>query len=207
MTDEKLLRAIEKLTSAVDGINPNKRSRLSIWADLDKEKRDKRITPAGLRWMVFVDGENLAIRFQAKAQAEFGKSAVTSMTSDNFIEDVFVWPPVLAAMPGTLAQLMYKEFVIRPEPIAINYYTSAPGDRDRVKEIEDKLWQQKLRPIVFSKPSRDRKTKGVDITLTRDLLAQAFLDTYDLQTMRLEQIGVSRGVCSYLLPKLTEGCH
>ncbi|MCW5867452.1 MAG: NYN domain-containing protein [Candidatus Eremiobacteraeota bacterium] len=174
---------MEKLTRALNDANPNKQGPLHAWAQRDREQRDKRITPAGLRWMVFVDGENLAIRFKGKACQVFGQTAVTNLSEENFIEDVFVWPRNLARQPSALADHLYKDFIVSPEPVALNYYTSITGDRQRVEMIEDALWRQKLRPIVFHKQKKDAKAKGVDITLTRDLLTQAFLDNYDLAVL------------------------
>jgi uncharacterized LabA/DUF88 family protein len=38
-------------------------------------------------------------------------------------------------------------------------------------------------PHVFRRESKERKSKGVDITLTKDLLVNAFQDNYDVAVL------------------------
>lgn len=59
------------------------------------------------------------------------------------------------------------------------YYTSAVGDEPRLASIKQSLWEIGFHPEVFKKDKRQTKTKGVDITLAKDFLSNAFLNNYD----------------------------
>ena len=124
-------------------------------------------------WMVFVDGENFTIRAQ-----ELAKQNGLNLGVDpgNFLRDIFVWipgwPPLRAPF-YTRAFLLENDFGTRAY-----YYTSAVGDPDRIDSVRRSLRIIGFDPQVFKKPASAIKSKGVDITLTKDMLSHAFLDNY-----------------------------
>jgi len=62
-----------------------------------------------------------------------------------------------------------------------NYYTATRGNGTDV-EVKEALWQIGFDPHVFSK-QKTAKSKGVDITLTRDVLSHAFRGNYDIAVL------------------------
>ncbi len=65
------------------------------------------------------------------------------------------------------------------EAIRAYYYTSLTGDGEKMNSVKDKLWQLGFTPEVFKKPDKDKKAKGVDLTIARDLLNHAFHNHYN----------------------------
>lgn len=59
------------------------------------------------------------------------------------------------------------------------YYTSIAGADPLLTEVKKSLWQLGFNPHVFKKNSQSKKTKGVDITLTKDMLSHAFHGNYE----------------------------
>ena len=49
-----------------------------------------------------------------------------------------------------------------------------------MRAVREQIRHLGFTPLVFKKNRRDDKAKGVDVTLTRDLLVHAFLDNYDV---------------------------
>jgi uncharacterized LabA/DUF88 family protein len=64
-----------------------------------------------------------------------------------------------------------------------HYYTSVTGDEPRVNEIRRALRQIGFDPEVFKKEAQKEKAKGVDIALTKDVLAGAFLNNYEIAVL------------------------
>jgi uncharacterized LabA/DUF88 family protein len=54
------------------------------------------------------------------------------------------------------------------------------GDDPRINSVRQQLRSLEFDPQVFKKPTGTAKSKGVDITLTKDMLAHAFQDHYDI---------------------------
>ena len=75
------------------------------------------------RAMIFVDGENLAIRYGAMLK-ERKENASPDMV---YVPDILAWSTLLNPQYGT------------PAVMRKYYYTSVQGDRDKVKEIEKQL--------------------------------------------------------------------
>ncbi len=125
------------------------------------------------RWMVFVDGENLTLRAQ-----EFAKqNGVELVVGPFYMRDVFVWMPQFER--ATVGQ--YDNFpsgLVSPHAIRAYYYTSVTGDEPKLQEVNEALRKLAFEPKVFKK-SANRKSKGVDISLTKDFLSHAFLNNYD----------------------------
>ena len=127
------------------------------------------------RWMLFMDGENMAIRAKALAAAR----GVSLTPGEHYSPDTFVWMP---GVRPTDALVNSDETPIKVQPHAIRSYcyTSVWGADELVNETKEKLWKLGFSPHVFKKSRRDTKAKGVDIAMTRDLLSHAHLDNYDV---------------------------
>jgi uncharacterized LabA/DUF88 family protein len=112
--------------------------------------------------MVFVDGENLAIRWRHQV----GDQNVPSHVQHE--KDVYVWSPYL-----NMRQHMHCEVIRR------HYYTSVQGDADTRDRITDQLKALGLEsPQVFPR-TKDKGSKRVDIALSVDMLVHAYQKNYD----------------------------
>jgi len=129
--------------------------------------------PTALRWMLFVDGENFTIRAQAVAKAR----GYALKEGPYWRPDIFVWIPDWPATQGfrfsDISAIGVRRYATRAY-----FYTSARGDPPTLREIRDDLWTLGFTPYVFQRTG-DRKSKGVDIALTKDVLSHAFLSNYD----------------------------
>ncbi len=130
--------------------------------------------PTFLRWMLFVDGENFTIRAQAVAKAH----SFTLQEGKHWLPDTFVWIPEWPATAG-FAFSGISAIGVRKFGIRAYYYTSVRGDTPKLEGIRESLWGLGFDPHVFRRPTGDRKAKGVDIALTKDMLSHAFLGNYD----------------------------
>ena len=126
------------------------------------------------RWMLFVDGENLAIRGQ-----ETAKVNSIELAHEDFHEpDVFLWFPTDKDVWETLL-LAHCPFQLKRMPERTHYYTSIKGDDLKIKSLKNKVWRCHFDPHVFKK-EKDGRSKQVDISLTTDLLSNAYRDRYDV---------------------------
>ena len=117
------------------------------------------------RLMLFVDGENLAIRYKCALGGETPPSHV------RLEPDVWVWSSYL--------QIHNR----RAEVIRQYYFTSVAGDVDRRKSVEDALRAEGIQaPRVFSK-QKGRHTKQVDISLATEVLTHAHRGNYDVAVL------------------------
>jgi len=130
---------------------------------------DPPMSPYLRRWMLFVDGENLTLRAQALAT----KNKVTIKPSRQYIPDVFIWPKRDPRVP------LAGDWACQPRAVRAYYYTSMGGDEDKLRGIRAHIKDVGFEPVVFKKESRTRKTKGVDISLTTDMLSHAYQNNYD----------------------------
>jgi uncharacterized LabA/DUF88 family protein len=125
------------------------------------------------RSILFVDGENLTLRYQAML-------AAGSVPRKGVIhtQDVFVWHE--------------KIDVDLRKVIRVCYYTSIVGDEPQVVDIKKQLSQiqfttiaddggisGQIVPVVFKKPSKSQKTRNVDIQIVIDIMRYAFTDEID----------------------------
>ena len=111
---------------------------------------------------MFIDGENLAIRYGALLGDKKPASHVM------YEPDILVWSRYASRPNGP------QEFIRR------YYYTSARGDSDRRTSLEDKLRRLGIEaPRVFPK-QRNRRAKRVDISLATDMLTHAHRKNYDI---------------------------
>jgi uncharacterized LabA/DUF88 family protein len=119
-----------------------------------------------IRVMIFVDGENLAIRFGAM-QRESGRAANAQV---KFRPDVYLWNPQLTVL-GAVA----NGGVIRT-----HYYTAVQADHPTVEEVARELKSHGLdAPRVFKK-QKGVRSKRVDITLATEMLMHATRKHYDI---------------------------
>jgi uncharacterized LabA/DUF88 family protein len=132
------------------------------------------------RWMVFIDGENLTSRGEQLASLEG-----LSLTRGPFYEPgVFVWMPTVspAVIHHVLASQEQDWQWVREldeNGTRAHYYTTAVGSEDVRDAHRGALWNLGFSPYVFKKEKSTSKTKGVDVTLTKDVLSHAFQDNYD----------------------------
>lgn len=113
--------------------------------------------------MMFVDGENLAIRF-AKILGELPLKPHVQ-----FQQNVYVWTRY-ANMPHDPRCEIIRRF----------YYTAVQGDDPKLEQVVDSLKELGIEaPRVFRK-EKGRASKRVDIQLATELLGHAHRGNYDL---------------------------
>lgn len=128
------------------------------------------IDPHMRRWMQFVDGENFTIRAENLAK----KKNIRLEEGNFYLRDVFVWIPKWKATQAPIADIPVP---LQPHAIRSYYYTSVVGDTDKLLEVRQYLWNLGFHPEVFKKEGG--RSKGVDITLAKDMLWHAFFNHYD----------------------------
>lgn len=121
--------------------------------------------------MLFVDGENLAIRGR-----EFAASHGLSLDDGAFYSrDVFLWLPTVAHACQFAVDETYQSRGLRA-----HYYTSVVGDDDRINVVKRALWDLGFEPNVFKRIQGQQRSKGVDISLAVDVLRHAYRGDYDI---------------------------
>lgn len=128
------------------------------------------------RAMMFVDGENLVMRYQ---------DLVTKgrKPNDGVVHqpDCFVWHP-------NLTQRTHFNFV------RVTYYSSVVGDDPRILEVKSALAKipftcrpganviltGQIVPAIFKKPAKSQKTRSVDIQIVIDIMRYAFSNSIEL---------------------------
>jgi uncharacterized LabA/DUF88 family protein len=131
-------------------------------------------TAPNKRAMVFIDGENLAIRYKELT------STKTPHKENSHLEDVYIW------------QTGFTEIIAQShEIIRTTYYTSAVGDENRLAAIRDDLSKMTyskhvssmlpnyLQSMVFKRDKETKRSKGVDIALTVEALMQSYNKNVD----------------------------
>lgn len=114
--------------------------------------------------MVFVDGENLAIRYADELKVR----KIGSIASVQYLKNVYVW-----------SNRFYGQLHRNAKTIRIHYYTSVQGDRVRLDEVTAQLRNLRIeQPSVFAKKSGHR-SKRVDISLATDMLLHAARRNYE----------------------------
>jgi uncharacterized LabA/DUF88 family protein len=129
------------------------------------------------RWMMFVDGENLTFGAQ-RAATERSVNLDDQKAFPNYLKDVYFWPPGRQANH----QFWVKEVHSPERAERCYYYTCSHGDANELNRIRDCLCSIHFSPVVIHKP-RGMRAKGVDISLTKDMLLQAFLNNYDVAVL------------------------
>jgi uncharacterized LabA/DUF88 family protein len=119
------------------------------------------------RSMVFVDGENLAIRYGKMLDA----TGTLPAPHVFYEQDIFVWSSALNRI-CMLAGVTRKY-----------YYTSLQGDEPRLNEVSESLKEAGIEaPRVFKK-SKEKGSKRVDISLATDMLIHAARRNYEIATL------------------------
>lgn len=120
------------------------------------------------RAMIFVDGENLAIRYGSALK----QRNETQRAEIQYVPGVFVWSTQLVPrQPGT------------PAVMRKYYYTAVQGDQPAVVDIEKQLKILGMEtPRVFKK-DKGKGSKRVDITLATDMLLHATRKHYDVAVL------------------------
>jgi uncharacterized LabA/DUF88 family protein len=120
------------------------------------------LTPA--KAMIFVDGENLTMRY--KAMIEKGQPTMPHVKHE---PDVFVWTDYANLKNHRKCQVVRR-----------HYYTCSAGDDDKIEALTRRLKYVGIEaPFVFKK-EKGRKSKQVDISLATDMLTHAFRKNYDI---------------------------
>lgn len=118
---------------------------------------------AHTRAMMFVDGENLAIRYKELLGEDTRESYVS------YLEDVFVWSRY-ANIPHDLNCEVLRKY----------YYTAVRGDSDSLEDVERQLKELGIESPKIFKKEKGRPSKRVDITLATDMLTHAYRNNYDV---------------------------
>src|SRR2546427_217666 len=124
----------------------------------------------GARAMVFVDGENLAIRY-GNARKESGRPEKPGVV---YLPNVAVWSSQLSPNSNTLSGTR----VIRK-----HYYTSVQGDTSTLQEAADWLKEQGFEAPRIFKKNRTKGSKQVDISLATDMLIHAARKHYEIAVL------------------------
>jgi hypothetical protein len=130
------------------------------------------------RWMMFVDGENFTVRGQAVAKRE----GIVFDEGPFFKRDVYLWfPQVKARVCLTRAP---QAIPMQSVGVRSHYYTSTKGSDDVIEKVRSDLRDLEFDPTVFKRPGDPkRKSKGVDISLSTDMLSNAFMNNYDVAVL------------------------
>jgi|HubBroStandDraft_1064217.scaffolds.fasta_scaffold11268_4 hypothetical protein len=127
------------------------------------------------RWMLFVDGENFTIRGQEFAT----KNNLGLKAGDYWKKDCFLWMP----NPHPLKRPHCPTGEVQAldvDGIRAYYYTSLQADHSEIDQTEKVLRKIGFAPKVFKKEDKQRRSKGVDIALTTDVLTHAFQNHFDV---------------------------
>jgi uncharacterized LabA/DUF88 family protein len=126
--------------------------------------------------MLFVDGENLTARAQQVAR----DAGVRLLEGPFYSRDTFVWIPY---WPASRAMEVERENIpLQATGVRAYYYTSVVGDEQRIRSVQEALFETQFTPKVF-KRSKTRRSKAVDITLATDMLGHAHRGDYDVAVL------------------------
>lgn len=121
--------------------------------------------------MLFVDGENLTIRGQKVA----ADNTLTLKEGPYFKKDCLIWLPNVNAIQAVIASPNQLQYCA----LRAYYYTSLVGDEPTIDSSRKQLRELGFDPQVFKRDSEQKKAKGVDIALTKDMLSHAFRNNYE----------------------------
>ena len=145
--------------------------------DLARELRNARFAepPSAKRsWMLFVDGENL----EARGKAYLRANAIEPVAGPYFRAGVFLWFPP----PGSGRTNFFARGGLQHTAVRAHYYTSTKAGEPERTQIRAQLRDLGFDPWVVVKGS-SRASKGVDIKMTTDILANAYLNTYEVAVL------------------------
>jgi uncharacterized LabA/DUF88 family protein len=123
------------------------------------------------RAMVFVDGENLAIRYGDMLKDMLKAKGSSPPSHVQYEPDIYVWSRYI------------NDVCLWGRVVRKYYYTSVQGDNDKQTNIIDSLKNAGLEaPNVFKK-AKGRRAKRVDISLATDMLLHASRKNYDIAVL------------------------
>lgn len=121
----------------------------------------------GTRAMMFIDGENLAIRYKNILGSNAPRPDVEHEA------DIFVWNVKANVLDHNACEII-RHF----------YYTSVSGDSEKIDLIKDRLINLGIEaPRVFKKKYKNEKAKSVDIMLATEMLSHAYRKNYDIAVL------------------------
>jgi uncharacterized LabA/DUF88 family protein len=130
------------------------------------------------RHMIFVDGENFTIRGR-----EFAKAAgLKLIEGSSWVPDTFLWFP---GMHGEYPEFSRQAWMARHmQRVDIQaqkafYYTAVAGDERKLRKTRLAIRALGFEPNVFKK-LKGTRSKGVDVSLTTDIVSLAYRDRYDV---------------------------
>jgi uncharacterized LabA/DUF88 family protein len=125
--------------------------------------------------MLFVDGENLTIQGEKLAESK----GIKLIDGPNYWPNVFLWMPNIRPVNN-----MYERAYLKLQPIGIRayYYASMTGSAEQIKQASIRLRDLDFHPELFWK-EKGKRSKGVDLTLAKDLLSHAFFGNFDVAVL------------------------
>ena len=122
-----------------------------------------------VRVMVFVDGENLAVR----CGALMSEKSMKPGQNVRYRKNVYIWNHLLGS----------DRVVAQGAVIRTYYYAAVQGDHPLVEEVECELKDLQVgAPRVFKK-AQGARSKQVDISLSVDMLVHATRRNYDIAVL------------------------
>jgi uncharacterized LabA/DUF88 family protein len=175
------------------------------------------------RLMLFIDGENLVMRYQNMIT----KGCIPINGSNiKYKKDIYIWATNIP-LPNPNPKITNIDIV------RAHYYTSVSGDMKKQIDIENEIKSinlpkisahgnpQVLFPVVYKKNRQQEKAKGVDIRMAIDILSHTYnnnLDTVcffsgdgDFEPVLKEVMGQGKNILLYsfssgLNPALSRVC-
>ncbi len=99
------------------------------------------------------------------------------MESKFYRKDTFIWLP--NRRPAETLHIQSLGSELAPRAVRAYYYASVQGDDEKLAGVKEELWSIGFQPEVFKKPAGERRSKGVDIALAKDVLSNAFMQNYE----------------------------
>ena len=117
-----------------------------------------------IKTMLFVDGENLSIRYGDELKTK----NIQPISRVKYLPNVYIW------------SLRFHQMLIQQcKPIRTHYYTAVQGDDVKIDTVVDDLRSLKIEhPSVFQK-KKGVGSKQVDISLATDMLVHASHRNYE----------------------------
>ena len=129
------------------------------------------------RWILYVDGENFAIR-GASVAARCG----IGLDPGRYYEPgVFLWLP---RVPPKVSFINIKGGpILEQRGSQAYYFTSATGSHPVLSGLRSRIRSAGFTPELFKKLKRESKAKGVDVALTARVVADAASDRFEVAVL------------------------
>jgi uncharacterized LabA/DUF88 family protein len=148
---------------------------------LQPQQEDDMAVPK--RLMLFVDGENLVMRYQNMIEQGYIPLPIDNK-SLFYLKNIYLWS-VSMPLPNPNVRLTNIDIV------RAYYYTSLTGDENKQRVVDEEIRKMSiggtsvnglsttLYPVTFKKHRQDIKAKGVDIRMTIDILSHTYDNNLD----------------------------